>query len=334
MPRDMIAYSIVNLKTGSRCLLTFYSCRQLSTEWITMAYIPAKNKGVKCKRRAEMFRAQTGFMVVPPPSPRLPFPLRTPRAVFLAPQTIATSHLFIVFVLLLNMPPRVPSHRLSAPFTSQCCRSASQPVVEAHNQPTRQFHDTPRNATRLRRNMFAWLKGPGKAFRDPLPSSTNYLSAYDKSGNLLRARQENSPRRQRSESDEAELDEDEEDIQKRELESGASEEDVQKRAENRARRRQEKQELEARGGIPKERLGDLRPYPLNQQFRSQPVLSEELREKIYELVVLDRLDLKSVSATFGVDIRRVAAVVRLKSVEKQWMEQVSTNISLLPLKLS
>ncbi len=175
--------------------------------------------------------------------------------------------------------------------------------------------------------MWAWLNGPGKAFRDPLPSSTNYLSAYDKSGNLLRTRQDSAPRRQRSESAEAELDEDEDDIQKRELESGASEEEVRKGADLRALRRREREELEARGGIPKERVGDMRPYPLNQQFRSQPVLSEDLREKIYELVVLDRLDLKSVSATFGVDIRRVAAVVRLKSLEKQWMEEVSTNIS-------
>ena len=69
----------------------------------------------------------------------------------------------------------------------------------------------------------------------------------------------------------------------------------------------------------------MRPYPLNQQFRSQTVLSEELREKIYELIVRERIDLKSVSATFGVDIRRVAAVVRLKSLEKQWVAEVSTS---------
>lgn len=34
--------------------------------------------------------------------------------------------------------------------------------------------------------MFTWLNGPGAAFRDPLPGSTNYLSAYDKKGQLNR----------------------------------------------------------------------------------------------------------------------------------------------------
>ena len=71
---------------------------------------------------------------------------------------------------------------------------------------------------------------------------------------------------------------------------------------------------------------DLRPYPLNQQFRSQAVLSEALREKIYELIVEEGIDLKSVSATFGVDIRRVAAVVRLKSLEREWVSEVSDSV--------
>lgn len=34
--------------------------------------------------------------------------------------------------------------------------------------------------------MFAWLEGPGESFRHPLPGSTNYLSAYDRRGKLLR----------------------------------------------------------------------------------------------------------------------------------------------------
>lgn len=34
--------------------------------------------------------------------------------------------------------------------------------------------------------MFAWLEGPGESFRYPLPGSTNYLSAYDRRGKLLR----------------------------------------------------------------------------------------------------------------------------------------------------
>ena len=34
--------------------------------------------------------------------------------------------------------------------------------------------------------MFNWLNGPGAAFRNPLPGSTNYLNAYDPSGRLIR----------------------------------------------------------------------------------------------------------------------------------------------------
>jgi hypothetical protein len=37
--------------------------------------------------------------------------------------------------------------------------------------------------------MFAWLNGPGKVFRDPLPGSTNYLNAYTPDGKLVRVRQ-------------------------------------------------------------------------------------------------------------------------------------------------
>ncbi|KAL9112719.1 MAG: hypothetical protein Q9227_003022 [Pyrenula ochraceoflavens] len=44
--------------------------------------------------------------------------------------------------------------------------------------------------TRLRRDMFGWLNGPGQSFRNPLPNSTNYLSAYDRRGQLMRKHKE------------------------------------------------------------------------------------------------------------------------------------------------
>lgn len=43
--------------------------------------------------------------------------------------------------------------------------------------------------------MFAWLEGPGESFKHPLPNSTNYLSAYDRRGKLLREG-ENTPETQ------------------------------------------------------------------------------------------------------------------------------------------
>lgn len=72
-------------------------------------------------------------------------------------------------------------------------------------------------------------------------------------------------------------------------------------------------------------LGPLQdqPFPLNPLFRSQPVLDEPTRELIWDKVMGRGESLKAVSAEMGVDVRRVAAVVRLKEVEKQWQREVS-----------
>jgi hypothetical protein len=64
------------------------------------------------------------------------------------------------------------------------------------------------------------------------------------------------------------------------------------------------------------------PFPLNPAFRSHPVLSEELKEEIYNRIVGSGRSVRSVSAELGVSLERVAAVVRLKAVEKQWIEEV------------
>ncbi|KAI1014343.1 hypothetical protein LB503_012954 [Fusarium chuoi] len=63
------------------------------------------------------------------------------------------------------------------------------------------------------------------------------------------------------------------------------------------------------------------PFPLNPLFRSQPVLSDATREIIYEKVTAKGMSLKAVSAEMHIDVRRVAAVVRLKEVEKQWLSE-------------
>ncbi|KAL0937866.1 uncharacterized protein CTRU02_207597 [Colletotrichum truncatum] len=61
------------------------------------------------------------------------------------------------------------------------------------------------------------------------------------------------------------------------------------------------------------------PFPLNPHFRSQPVLSEDMREEVYRRIKTQNQSLKSVSSDLGVDVRRVAAVVRMKEIEKQWV---------------
>ena len=67
----------------------------------------------------------------------------------------------------------------------------------------------------------------------------------------------------------------------------------------------------------------LKPFPLNRYFKSEPVLSEELREVIWAKVMKDAMSVQEVSAQLGVEMRRVAAVVRLKEVEKAWVQSVS-----------
>ncbi|KAF3768584.1 hypothetical protein M406DRAFT_354926 [Cryphonectria parasitica EP155] len=63
------------------------------------------------------------------------------------------------------------------------------------------------------------------------------------------------------------------------------------------------------------------PFPSNPAFTSQPVLSEEAREMIWKRVFMDEEPIKVVSAQLGVDHRRVAAVVRMKTVEKEWEKE-------------
>ncbi|KAM4061167.1 eukaryotic mitochondrial regulator protein [Hirsutella rhossiliensis] len=60
------------------------------------------------------------------------------------------------------------------------------------------------------------------------------------------------------------------------------------------------------------------PFPLNPLFRSLPVLDDSTKELIWDKVMKRGESLKAVSAEMNVDVRRVAAVVRLKEVQRQW----------------
>lgn len=73
--------------------------------------------------------------------------------------------------------------------------------------------------------------------------------------------------------------------------------------------------------------GDM-PFPQNPFFRSQSVLDEKARESIWRRVQAKGEPMKVVSADMGVDVRRVAAVVRLQEIEKSWVRKVSLSSSL------
>ncbi|KAF2746538.1 hypothetical protein M011DRAFT_468634 [Sporormia fimetaria CBS 119925] len=94
-----------------------------------------------------------------------------------------------------------------------------------------------------------------------------------------------------------------------------------------ARRDEEKRAQDAKeedASLPPETTEDLRPFPMNRHFRSQPVLSEQLREAIYNRVAKDGATVALASVEFGVSNERVGAVVRLKQLEKEWVAQGKT----------
>jgi len=170
--------------------------------------------------------------------------------------------------------------------------------------------------------MAAWFAGPGGRFRRQFPGSTNYLSAYDKFGKL---RRRNIGQQEAATRPDPELEARREaQILKAEEDEELDEAERQARAEGRAAVRAQREAQLKR--TPRERQADLRPFPLNHNFKSEAVLSEEFREELYRQVVLKGMDLQGVSAAYGVDMRRVAAVVRLKTMEKQWIEEVSLTI--------
>ncbi|KAL4806174.1 eukaryotic mitochondrial regulator protein-domain-containing protein [Aspergillus unguis] len=64
-----------------------------------------------------------------------------------------------------------------------------------------------------------------------------------------------------------------------------------------------------------------RPFPNNRTFVSESVLSEKLRNEIYERVVVKKRSVRTVSSDLGVDMRRIAAVCRLVEMEKRMRAQ-------------
>lgn len=81
------------------------------------------------------------------------------------------------------------------------------------------------------------------------------------------------------------------------------------------------------GKTPPETARDLRPFPLNPAFLSQPVLSDDMREEIWKRIMQDGKSVREVSAELAVEMSRVGAVVRLKEIEKEWLRIVSYIIS-------
>jgi len=158
--------------------------------------------------------------------------------------------------------------------------------------------------------MWAWLNGPGKVFREPRKGSTNYLGAYDRAGRLIR---ENDSLQQQRKAETSQTSD------------GAAAED-ERTAEAGGRDglkgTQQGDKPPRQPETPPETLEDLVPFPLNKFFHSQAVLSDELKDEIYRRVT-QGTTVREVSMALHVEMSRVAAVVRLKTVEQNWLRDVS-----------
>lgn len=64
------------------------------------------------------------------------------------------------------------------------------------------------------------------------------------------------------------------------------------------------------------------PFPLNPAFPSTAVASNELAEEVYKRVVEGGKSVRMVSAELNVSLQRVAAIVRLKTIERRWEKEV------------
>ncbi|CUM62653.1 uncharacterized protein PRCAT00000207001 [Priceomyces carsonii] len=67
----------------------------------------------------------------------------------------------------------------------------------------------------------------------------------------------------------------------------------------------------------------LQPFPQNPHCRTALMISDELKNKIYEEVNLNGMHVQEVAHKYGIKISRIEAIVKLQSIEKKWKEQVS-----------
>ncbi|KAH6705216.1 eukaryotic mitochondrial regulator protein-domain-containing protein [Leptodontidium sp. MPI-SDFR-AT-0119] len=164
---------------------------------------------------------------------------------------------------------------------------------------SRSFSTSPRHeqrTTRARRGLFRWLQTNGTNFLNPREDSTNYLSAYNTLGQLKRVVA-------------AAADNEREKVKEG---PGAS-------AENAGASKDSNSDGETKAlEIPPESTRDLKPFPLNGAFISQPVLGGMVKEEIWFRIMVEGKSVREVSAELGVEMARVGAVVRLKEIEKEW----------------
>ncbi|KAI9726963.1 MAG: hypothetical protein M1828_000311 [Chrysothrix sp. TS-e1954] len=189
----------------------------------------------------------------------------------------------------------------------------------------RTFSTTPSRQLTVKRKIFYnWVQKVGKNFATPQQGGTNYVTCYDREGKLIRdveakareqevkeiAAENADPERKKrvDEDDESVYDEDS-DVGEDELGAKAS----AKRARSGKKEGEEKKV--------NKRKEDLQPFPHNREFRSEPILSTAMRDEIYSRIMEKGKTIRQVSQEMQVEMKRVGAVVRMKTMEQDWIKE-------------
>lgn len=120
--------------------------------------------------------------------------------------------------------------------------------------------------------------------------------------------------------------------QRRKKESGEQNVD-EDQASDEAKEAAKSEKANGENALPKETVQDLQPFKLNTNYYSESVLSEDLKNEILRRIVEDKQTVRQVSQELSVEMSRIGAVVRLKTVEQDWVKEVSCLLfHLLPSK--
>jgi hypothetical protein len=239
--------------------------------------------------------------------------------------------------------------RHALPLTTSIVRAT--PTLRAFTSSTRRRDDdedgeTPaasggrRRGFRLKgrevRLALEWLDSTGEQYRRPRPGSTNYLQDKDGGGReRLVGGGGGKKGRQRGQDEEGAQEEGEEGLEELLPEDDAAAGGAERPSgllaemessvggEVEAAAGAEGTRARLQGAVKKGRLnrGPM-PYGLNRYYRSERVLSEELREAIFAEWKQKEMPLAEISQRYQVCVERVAAVVRMKQIERDWLDEV------------
>lgn len=73
----------------------------------------------------------------------------------------------------------------------------------------------------------------------------------------------------------------------------------------------------------RERDSHLNPFPLNIYCKTANIVSDEMKMKIYNSHIEEKMDFLQISTKYGLEISRVKAIITLKKIENEWHDNVS-----------